>query len=85
MTPWYISLLMYVACGLTCFIIGYKRGMTYGIDISMDVTITRTLEELKKSAERIGLTDIFKQIVDAAFNDAKLRDAKKRTEEIMDK
>jgi hypothetical protein len=58
--------------------------MTYGIEISMDVTITRTLEELKKSAERIGLTDIFKQIVDAAFNDAKLRDAKKRTEEIME-
>lgn len=71
MTIAVLALLMIV------YIAGWKRGVKAGIEFGMRYSVNRTLDELRKSADKKGCVQIFEDLIQTALNTAEKEYLKK--------
>lgn len=50
------------------YIAGLKRGVKTGIEFGMRYSIDRTIDELRKSADKKGCTQIFEDLIQTTLN-----------------
>lgn len=71
MTIAVLALLMIV------YIAGVRRGVKTGIEFGMRYSVNRTLDELRKSADKKGCVQIFEDLIQTALNTAEKEYLKK--------
>lgn len=71
MTIAVLALLMIV------YIAGWKCGVKAGIKFGMRYSVNRTLDELRKSADKKGCVQIFEDLIQTALNTAEKEYLKK--------
>lgn len=79
---WLIIMVIWALTGAMCFNIGFKRGADKGVGVAVDLTITHTIHKLKEAACKVDKEDEFREILEQAFDMAKIDEAQKRLERI---
>ena len=70
MNVWVVVLMTVAVLALLVivYIAGVKRGFKTGIEFGMRYTLNRTLDELRKSADKKGCVQIFEDLIQTTLN-----------------
>jgi uncharacterized membrane-anchored protein len=80
MNVWVLVLITIAVLALLVivYIAGLNRGVKAGIELGMRYTLNRTLDELRKSADKKGCAQIFEDLIQTTLNTYEMEYLKKQ-------